>query len=151
MFLLCSFLWIPEQGRSNRSLNVEKNFIDIGYAYVPGHVMYQTEQNLYLGIKEWGRPRPSSFLLFISDISLCVEKGQMVGLIGANGNTYNYPQKFLQTAGVGTYLNLADWLNLQVGVGFPFANDYNHNTARFYFSVNSDLDRIIPLRNPEKI
>ena len=32
-----------------------------------------------------------------------------------------------------------------------FGRDYDENTARFYFSINSDLDRLIPLRNPEKI
>jgi len=72
------------------------------------------------------------------------------GVIGTNNGTYTIPQHFLQTVGCGAYMNLADWLALQVGVGFPFANDYTNTTARFYFSVNSDLDRIIPLRDPEK-
>ena len=39
----------------------------------------------------------------------------------------------------------------QIGVGFPLGRSYDENTARFYFSVNSDLDRLIPLRNPEKL
>ncbi|MBQ7764200.1 ShlB/FhaC/HecB family hemolysin secretion/activation protein [bacterium] len=73
------------------------------------------------------------------------------GFIGENGNQYNYPQSFLHSVGFGTYLSLSEWLTAQVGVGFPFGNDYNENTARFYFSINSDLDRLIPLRNPEKI
>ena len=73
------------------------------------------------------------------------------GIIGANGN-YSYPgDKFLHSIGFGTYLNLTDWVTAQVGLGFPFGNSYNENTARFYFSINSDLDRLIPLRNPEKI
>ena len=73
------------------------------------------------------------------------------GIIGSNGN-YTYPgDKFLHSIGFGTYLSLTDWLTAQVGLGFPFGNSYNENTARFYFSVNSDLDRLIPLRNPEKI
>ena len=72
------------------------------------------------------------------------------GVIGTNGN-YSYPEKFLHSVGFGTYLNLTDWLVAQVGLGFPFGNAYNENTARFYFSINSDLDRLIPLRNPEKI
>ena len=73
------------------------------------------------------------------------------GIIGANGN-YTYPgDKFLHSIGFGTYLSLTDWLTAQVGLGFPFGNSYNENTARFYFSINSDLDRLIPLRNPEKI
>ncbi|MCQ2754446.1 MAG: hypothetical protein MJ231_05280 [bacterium] len=73
------------------------------------------------------------------------------GFIGANGDFYDYPQRFLQTAGCAAYLSLADWITMQIGVGFPFANDYTNTTARLYFSVNSDLDRLIPLRNPEKL
>ncbi len=73
------------------------------------------------------------------------------GYIGENGSAYNYPESFLHSVGFGTYMSLSDWITAQVGVGFPFGNDYNENTARFYFSVNSDLDRLIPLRNPEKI
>lgn len=73
------------------------------------------------------------------------------GWLGENGGIYNYPQQFLHSVGFGTYVNFTDWLTAQVGVGFPLGRDYNENTARFYFSVNSDLDRLIPLRNPEKL
>ena len=73
------------------------------------------------------------------------------GWLGENGNIYNYPQSFLHSVGFGTYINFTDWLTAQIGVGFPLGRDYNENTARFYFSVNSDLDRLIPLRNPEKL
>lgn len=73
------------------------------------------------------------------------------GWIGENGNIYNYPQTFLHSVGFGTYINFTDWLTAQIGVGFPLGRSYNENTARFYFSINSDLDRLIPLRNPEKL
>lgn len=73
------------------------------------------------------------------------------GWLGENGNIYNYPQSFLHSVGFGTYINFTDWLTAQIGVGFPLGRSYNENTARFYFSVNSDLDRLIPLRNPEKL
>ena len=73
------------------------------------------------------------------------------GWLGENGGIYNYPQQFLHSVGCGTYINFTDWLTAQTGVGFPLGRDYNENTARFYFSVNSDLDRLIPLRNPEKL
>ena len=73
------------------------------------------------------------------------------GWIGENGNTYNYTQSFLHSVGFGTYLNLTDWVTAQVGIGFPLTSDYKQGTARFYFSINSDLDRLIPLRNPEKL
>ena len=73
------------------------------------------------------------------------------GWIGANGHTYDYPESFLHSAGFGGYLNLTDWLAAQVGVGFPFGHAYHESTARFYFCLSSDLDRLIPLRNPEKL
>ena len=72
------------------------------------------------------------------------------GFIGSNSH-FDYPSRFLQSVGFGTYMNLADWITAQIGVGFPIFDDYDVNTARFYFSINSDLDRLIPLRNPEKI
>lgn len=72
------------------------------------------------------------------------------GYVGSNSGL-DYPAKFLHSFGVGGYLNLTDWLVAQVGVGFPLIDDYGKNTARLYFSVNSDLDRLIPLRNPEKL
>ena len=64
---------------------------------------------------------------------------------------YDYPENFLHSAGFGAYFTVTDWLAAQVGVGFPFGNKYHESTARFYFSLNSDLDRLIPLRNPEKL
>ena len=73
------------------------------------------------------------------------------GWIGTNNNAYDYPSRFLHSVGFGTYINLTDWLAAQIGVGFPFGNDYSESTARFYFCINSDLDRLIPLRNPEKL
>ena len=72
------------------------------------------------------------------------------GWLSSNSHI-DYPAKFLHSVGFGGYLNLTDWLAAQVGVGFPLIDDYGKNTARFYFSLNSDLDRIIPLRNPEKL
>ena len=74
------------------------------------------------------------------------------GWIGENGDVYNYPREFLQSVGFGTYITFADWLTTQIGVGFPLGKKYyGESTARFYFSVNGDLDRLIPLRNPQKL
>lgn len=74
------------------------------------------------------------------------------GVIGENGDVYNYPHEFLQSVGFGTYLSFTDWLTAQIGVGFPLGEKfYGESTARFYFSVNGDLDRLIPLRNPQKL
>ena len=74
------------------------------------------------------------------------------GWIGENSRIYDYPKTFLHSVGFGTYLSFTDWLTAQIGVGFPLgAKRYGENTARFYFSVNGDLDRLIPLRNPQKL
>ena len=74
------------------------------------------------------------------------------GWIGENGSVYNYPKSFLQSVGFGSYITFADWLTAQIGVGFPLGEKkYGESTARFYFSVNGDLDRLIPLRNPQKL
>ena len=75
-----------------------------------------------------------------------------MGWIGENTGIYRYPQKFLHSVGFGTYVTFTDWLTASVGVGFPLGHKYYSGCdARFYFSVNGDLDRIIPLRNPQKL
>ena len=74
------------------------------------------------------------------------------GWIGENGHVYNYPHEFLHSVGFGSYLTFTDWITAQIGVGFPLGEKYyGESTARFYFSVNGDLDRLIPLRNPQKL
>ena len=73
------------------------------------------------------------------------------GWVGTNNNAYQDSSVFLHSIGFGTYMNLTDWVTAQIGVGFPLVRDYDESTARFYFGINSDLDRLIPLRNPEKI
>lgn len=78
------------------------------------------------------------------------------GWVGENKNNfhikpYDYEQSFLHSAGFGTYITFADWLTGQIGVGFPLGHKhYGESTARFYFSVNGDLDRLIPLRKPQQ-
>jgi len=75
------------------------------------------------------------------------------GWVGENTKIYDYKHStFLQSVGFGTYITFCDWLTTQIGVGFPIGHRYYRTgDARFYFSVNGDLDRIIPLRNPEKL
>lgn len=72
------------------------------------------------------------------------------GWLGSNSHI-DYPSKFLHSVGFGAYFNFTDWLGVQFGLGFPLIDDYGKNTARFYFGLNSDLDKLIPLRNPEKL
>ena len=74
------------------------------------------------------------------------------GWIGEHGGIYDYPKDFLHSVGFGTYITFTDWLTAQIGVGFPLGKKYyGESDARFYFSVNGDLDRLIPLRNPQKL
>lgn len=73
------------------------------------------------------------------------------GWVGTNNDAYGIGSTFLHSVGFGTYMSFTDWLTAQIGVGFPLKHEFSNNTARFYFSVNSDLDRLIPLRNPEKL
>ena len=73
------------------------------------------------------------------------------GWLDTNGHAYSYPENFLHSVGFGGYFNVTDWLAAQFGLGFPFDHHYQGNTCRFYFSLNSDLDRIIPLRNSDKL
>lgn len=72
------------------------------------------------------------------------------GWLGSHGNI-DYLASFIHSVGFGGYFNVTEWLAAQVGVGFPLGEKYGHGTARFYFGLNTDLDRIIPLRNPTKL
>lgn len=59
-------------------------------------------------------------------------------------NLYGYPSNFIHSVGFGTYINLTDAIYVQLGVGFPLGKKYyNEDSARFYFSINSDLDKIL--------
>ena len=59
-------------------------------------------------------------------------------------NLYGYPSNFLHSVGFGTYINLTDAIYVQLGVGFPLGKKYyNEDSARFYFSINTDLDKVL--------
>lgn len=74
------------------------------------------------------------------------------GWVKEHDHVYNYPQNFLQSVGFGSYINITDWIALQLGVGFPIGHKYyDESTARFYFGVNSEMDSLIPLRKTEKL
>lgn len=66
------------------------------------------------------------------------------GYVKDNGNLYGYPKNFLHSVGVGGNINISDAVNVQLGVGFPLGNKaYNEGSGRFYFSVSSDVDRLL--------
>lgn len=68
------------------------------------------------------------------------------GYVKENDSAYNYGyyQNFLASVGFGTVINVTDAIFVQMGVGIPIGAKHiaNEDTARFYFSVNSDIDRI---------
>lgn len=66
------------------------------------------------------------------------------GYVKEHNNLYGYPQNFLHSVGVGTYINLTDAIYVQVGVGIPLGKKYyNEENARMYFAINTDIDKIL--------
>lgn len=66
------------------------------------------------------------------------------GYTKEHNDLYGYPSNFLHSVGVGTYINLTDAMYLQVGVGIPLGKKYyNEERARMYFSINTDIDKIL--------
>lgn len=65
------------------------------------------------------------------------------GYVQEYNQVYNYPQQFLHSFGFGTYVNLTDAIYVQMGLGIPIGPKYyNDDSARWYFSVNTDIDKI---------
>lgn len=66
------------------------------------------------------------------------------GYVKEHNNLYGYSSNFLHSVGFGTYINLTDAIYVQLGVGFPLGRKYyNEENARFYFSINTDIDKIL--------
>lgn len=65
------------------------------------------------------------------------------GYVKEHNDLYQYPNNFLQSIGIGTYINVTEAIYVQFGVGIPVGPKYyNEDAARVYFSVNTDIDRI---------
>jgi len=74
------------------------------------------------------------------------------GFVKEHDGVYKYPQNFLHSVGFGSYINLTDWISLQLGVGFPIGEKYyKESSGRFYFGINSELDNLIPMRKHENL
>lgn len=66
------------------------------------------------------------------------------GYVKDNDNLYGYPKNFLHSTGFGGNINITDSICVQLGVGFPLGNKpYNEGNGRFYFSISSDVDRLL--------
>lgn len=73
------------------------------------------------------------------------------GYVKAYSTDYDYMQNFLSSVGVGTYINLTDAIYVQMGVGIPLGiKPADAHSGRFYFSVNTDIDRIM-MRPKERL
>ncbi|MDD3435949.1 MAG: ShlB/FhaC/HecB family hemolysin secretion/activation protein [Candidatus Gastranaerophilales bacterium] len=65
------------------------------------------------------------------------------GWVKEYNDMYGYPSNFLQSVGFGTYINVTNAISLQMGVGIPVGpKNYNDDSGRFYFAINTDVDRI---------
>lgn len=65
------------------------------------------------------------------------------GYVKAYSTDYDRMENFLSSVGVGTYINLTDAIYVQMGIGIPLGRKpLDANSGRFYFSVNTDIDRI---------
>lgn len=66
------------------------------------------------------------------------------GYTKENNDLYGYPSNYIHSVGFGTYINLTKALYLQAGLGIPLgAKYYNEEGGRFYFSINTDIDKIL--------
>lgn len=76
------------------------------------------------------------------------------GYVKEYNDLYGYPSNFLESVGIGTYISLTNAIDIQLGVGIPIGPKYyNDDSARFYFSINTDIDRILmkPREHLEKL
>ncbi len=76
------------------------------------------------------------------------------GYVKENKNVYQYPQNFIQSAGVALYIWLKDAISVQIGVGFPLGHKYyNENSARLFFSVSTEVDKLFlkPKKRSEEL
>lgn len=73
------------------------------------------------------------------------------GYIKEHKHIYDFQQNFLQSVGFGCHIELTKFLSGQIGVGFPLGKKYyKEDSARVYFSINSELDKIF-LKTPERL
>lgn len=65
------------------------------------------------------------------------------GYVNSYNDQYIYATNFLSSVGFGTYINITDAIFVQVGIGIPLGPKHlSENSGRFYFSVNTDIDRM---------
>lgn len=66
------------------------------------------------------------------------------GYVKDHKQLYGYPSNFLHSVGVGANINITRDIYIQFGWGLPLGYKYyGEHDQRFYFSVNTDLDRIL--------
>lgn len=66
------------------------------------------------------------------------------GYVRDHKDLYGYPSNFLHSVGVGANINITRDIYIQFGWGLPLGYKYyGEHDQRFYFSVNTDIDRIL--------
>jgi len=73
------------------------------------------------------------------------------GYVKEHKSIYNYPQNFLNSVGIGLYVNLTKTISTQFGLAMPLGyRHYNEKTPRFYFGISTEFDKLIPLKAKKK-
>ncbi len=66
------------------------------------------------------------------------------GYVKEHKQLYGYPSNFLHSVGVGTNINITRDIYIQLGWGLPLGHKYyGEHDQRFYFSINTDIDKIL--------
>ena len=63
---------------------------------------------------------------------------------------YDFPTNFINSVGFGFNADITQFLSAQIGVGFPLQRKFDEKSARLYFSITSQIDKIF-CRNIEKL
>ncbi|MCL2485243.1 MAG: hypothetical protein FWF00_04190 [Endomicrobia bacterium] len=73
------------------------------------------------------------------------------GYVSSNIPGFDYPNNFLQSAGISLYAYPFKYLSINLGVGFPLGKKaYNEDTARFYFAINTEFDKLLTPKKHSK-
>jgi hemolysin activation/secretion protein len=65
------------------------------------------------------------------------------GYINSHNNNYIAATNFLHSVGFGSNINITDAISCQIGVGFPLLKKLGEDSARLYFTVNTELDKVL--------
>lgn len=64
------------------------------------------------------------------------------GYVNSHKGNYDAPTNFLHSVGFGANINITNDISFRIGVGFPLSKKLNEDSARLYFSLSSELDKV---------